>query len=101
MGNDTADCRELGLQAIFNLVHDRMHVIDWFRRLETAMIMDEQALIVLADSDIVDAAEAGLFLGQRKEQGGDGLGKLDWRISAGKESLRLRLNMAFNLNITT
>ena len=59
--NDPADCRKLGLQAIFNLVHDRMHIIDWFRRLETAMIMNEQALIVLTDSDVVNAAETGLF----------------------------------------
>ncbi len=69
MGNDPADRRELSLQAIFNLVHNRMHIINGFRRREAAMIVNEQALVILPDADIVQVAEAGLFLGQRREQG--------------------------------
>jgi hypothetical protein len=73
MGNDPPNCREFGLQAILDLIDDHMHIIDWFRRLETTMIVNKQALIILTDSDIMNSAETGLFLGQRQEQAGDGI----------------------------
>ena len=73
MGNDPADCRELCLQAIFNLVHRRMHIINCLRRREAAMIVNEQALVILPNADVVKVAQARLFLGQRLEQADDGI----------------------------
>ena len=65
------------------------------------MIMNEQALIILTDSDIVNAAETGLFFCQREEQGGDCLGNFCGRVITGKQPLRLGLNVAFNFDTGT
>ena len=46
-----------------------MDIINCFRRSKTAMIMNEQALIILPDTDVVNITKAGLFLGQCQEQG--------------------------------
>lgn len=73
MGNDPADRRKLALQSIFNLVHNRVDIINCFRRREAAMIVNEQALVSFPDTDIVQVAEAGLFPGQCREKADNGL----------------------------
>ena len=98
MGNDPADGWEFGLQAILNLVHHGMNIINRFRSSKATMIVNKQALIILTDSDIMNAAEVGLFFGELLEQGGDGLGNLCRCVNTRKQPFWLGLNMAFDFN---
>ena len=66
VSNHPTDCRELLLQAILDLVHDRVDIINRLRRREAAMIMNEQALVILPNADVVKVANAWVFLGQRQ-----------------------------------
>jgi hypothetical protein len=56
MGNDPANSWKLRLQAIFDLVHYGVNIINGFRSSKATMIVNEQALIILPYADIVNTA---------------------------------------------
>ena len=101
VGDDPADIPMALLQArldAIDVIMDMFHRLLWCT---IAMIVQEQALIVAAQTDRMDVAQA-LVPGSKIEQvPGDGVGQFRLGIMAFKQALRLRLDVALDLGIAT
>jgi hypothetical protein len=68
MSYDPPDRRKFCLQTVFDLVHRCVDIIDGLRRREAAVIVNEKALVIFPNADVVKVAQAGMLPGQHREQ---------------------------------